>query len=88
MQGFMEVPTTSAELFRPKTFVLKKLPMWGEQVAADAINFEWPTQEIFDEWPLDVSLKSITFSDSSKQTSFISSVQCTISTGEVSPRFY
>ena len=32
-------------------FTLKKLPMWGEQVAADAINFEWPTQEIFEKWP-------------------------------------
>ena len=86
MQGFLEVSTTQAEVFKPK-FVLKKLPMWGEQVSAHAINFEWPTQEIFDKWPLDVSLKSITFSESTKVTNSISSVQCAISTDEESPRF-
>ena len=27
---------------KPK-FTLRKLPMWGEQVTPDEINFEWPT---------------------------------------------
>ena len=26
---------------------LKKLPLWGEQVSDDEINFEWPTPENF-----------------------------------------
>lgn len=60
--------------------------MWGEQVAADAINFEWPTQAMIDQWPADVSLKAITFSTSDRVGS-IASVQCTLSTNEQSPLF-
>jgi len=33
---------------------LKKLPLWGEQVLDDEINFEWPTQNIFAEMQPDV----------------------------------
>lgn len=35
--------------------------MWGELVDPEQINFEWPTQEMLDFMPNDVSLKSITF---------------------------
>ena len=38
----MYMPTT------PTQVTLKKLPMWGEKVAADAINFEWPSSEMVD----------------------------------------
>ena len=27
-----------------RKFTLRKLPMWGEQVTPDKINFEWPTE--------------------------------------------
>lgn len=64
------------------------LPMWGEQVKSDAINFEWPTREIFDRWPSNVSIKSITFSIRDKNYgSYISSVECAISTDEKSPLY-
>ena len=35
--------------------------MWGAYVSEDKINFEWPTQEIFDKMGADVTLKSITY---------------------------
>ena len=56
-------------------------------MAAEAINFEWPTQEIADQWQNDVSLKSITFSTFSERDIVVSSVQCTLSTDEESPLF-
>ena len=46
---------------RPR-FTLRKLPMWGEQVAVNQIDFEWPTQEMLDQMPADVSLRSLEFS--------------------------
>ena len=40
---------------------LKKLPLWGEQVLDDEINFEWPTPSIFADMQPDVSLESLEF---------------------------
>ena len=60
--------------------------MWGGQVAVDEINFEWPTQEIADQWPTDVSLKSIQFSVG-RQGILLSSVECFLSTDKTSPLF-
>ena len=34
--------------FIKKGSMLKKLPMWGEQVDADSIDFLWPTNEIME----------------------------------------
>ena len=42
---------------------LIKLPLWGENVASDAINFEWPTQQAFEKMDRSISLKSIRFAD-------------------------
>ena len=64
----------SMGMYAPAKFTLKKLPMWGWQVAADDINFEWPTQEMLDQWPEDASLKSITFSTFNPGSFNISSV--------------
>lgn len=61
--------------------------MWGKKADTDAINFEWPTQEIMDQWPEDVHLKSITFSTFGVSQTVVSSVQCTLSTDEKSPLF-
>ena len=32
-------------------FSMKKLPMWGRQVNAEEINFEWPTEQMVREFP-------------------------------------
>ena len=40
---------------------LKKMPLWGEQLSNDEINFEWPTPEIFAQMQPYVFLKSIEF---------------------------
>ena len=40
----------------PRKSKLKKLPMWGEQVKEDQIDFEWPTEEILDGYPPDIKL--------------------------------
>ena len=36
--------------FIKKKLVLKRLPMWGEQVDDDKIDFQWPTEEILEEF--------------------------------------
>ena len=71
---------------KPK-FTLRKLPMWGQQVTLDKIDFEWPTQEMLDRWLPDVSLKSITFSTYDQNGAEVSSVQCMLSNNESSPLF-
>jgi hypothetical protein len=42
---------------------LRRVPLWGreEYFDEDDINFEWPTQEEFDQMRPDVSLESIEF---------------------------
>ena len=40
---------------------LKKVPLWGEKVSDDDVNFEWPTPEIFARMTPNVSLQSIEF---------------------------
>ena len=40
---------------------LKKLPLWGEKVSEDEINFEWPTPEIFAQMQPDVTIQSMEF---------------------------
>ena len=40
---------------------IKKLPLFGEQVEDDEINFEWPTKEDFDKMRPDVTLQSMEF---------------------------
>jgi len=40
---------------------LRKLPLWGEKVSDEEIDFEWPTLETFDQMEPDVSINSIEF---------------------------
>ena len=68
---------------KPK-FILKKLPMWGWQAPADKIDFEWPTQALFDSMLPDVSLKSIELKGFGN---VIAGVKCTLSNGQASPMF-
>ena len=43
-------------------YTMRKLPMWGKKFEENQINFEWPTQEIFDQMQHDqVKLASIEF---------------------------
>ena len=65
---------------------LRKLPLWGEQVKLDQINFEWPTQEILDQLPTTCQLTSMTFKTANGYTR-VGSIQCMLSTGQSSPVF-
>ena len=38
---------------------LKKLPMWGQKVPLDVVNFEWPSLEQFKSIPNDAKLSEI-----------------------------
>ena len=53
--GYLIVPE------KKKEFLLKRLPIWGQKVKADEVNFEWPTQKILDELPSDVYLQCLEF---------------------------
>ena len=67
-------------------YSLKKLQRWGSKTSN--INFEWPTQAIFDKMKqADVSLKSIMFKTAYGGISPISSLKCTLSNGEQSQIF-
>ena len=65
-------------------YTLRKVPCWGERVAAERINFEWPTQAMLDQMPPGVSLKSLHFK---LCDGTISSVKCTLTNGIESPVF-
>ena len=64
---------------------MKKLPLWGNQCTPDKINFEWPSQGLFDFMEPDVSLTSLSLK--MQDSSAISSIQCVLSNGEISPVF-
>ena len=61
---------------------MRKLALWGEQVAGSEINFEWPA-DIEMIWPT-VKLESLEFKSSA---SVLSSVRCVLSNGITSPVF-
>lgn len=65
-----------------RKYSLRKLALWGEQVEADAINFEWPKEEDMI-WPK-VKLQSLELKSNS---SVLSSVRCVLSNGISSPVF-
>lgn len=54
------------------------MPLWGEQVEPHEINFEWPTQELLNKLPVDLSLKALEFSKSTVMGVNISTVRCTL----------
>ena len=66
---------------------LRKLPLWGERVSEDEINFEWPTPEIFAQMQPDVTIQSIEFKTYSQSSTAVSSVKVILSNGESSPVF-
>ena len=60
---------------------LKKLPLWGEKVSDNEIDFEWPTPETFAQMSPDVSLQSIEFKTRLEQSYYLSSVKVNLSNG-------
>ena len=65
-------------------YMLRRLPVWGYECDDKAIDFEWPTQEIFDLQQPDVTLKSLEFCG---DKDLIASVKCNLSNGQSSPVF-
>jgi hypothetical protein len=58
------------------------MPYWGVPIEGDSINFEWPTQEMWDNMSPDVSIKSITFTLENRfGESMIGSVRVHLSNG-------
>ena len=88
-QGLQAIIDKRMRLQTPSPkFKLRKLPMWGEQVTDENINFEWPTQEMLDRMPAGVSLKSILLATSSQSgCGTICFTQCTLSNGDTSSLF-
>ena len=81
----MQALITRQNLVTPRyQYKLKKLPMWGLKVNLNEIDFEWPTQEIFDQMQPDVTIKSLEFKDSSY---VISSIRVNLSNNQSSPVF-
>ena len=66
--------------------VIRRMPMWGQKVEENAINFSWPTQEIIDELPPDVSLMTLDL-QKAKGVWYFSSVRCILSNHLASPLF-
>merc|ERR1712110_1037504 len=60
---------------------LKRLPLWGEKVSDDEIDFEWPTPETFAEMKPDVSIKSMEFKTRNENSFYVSSVKVNLSNG-------
>ena len=42
-------------------FIVNRLSMWGNHVRDKKCNFEWPVQQMLDQWEPAVALKSIKF---------------------------
>ena len=74
---------------KSECFMLRKLPMWGTGIRERPIDFEWPTQEMFDRMQAGVSLRAITFRSIRYQgyESCITGVQVHLSDGTSSPFF-
>ena len=68
-----------------KSYLLERMPMWGEKVSLDQINFSWPNQDLLNSFNengtklLKMTMKSV--------LNAVSSVQCFMSDGTESPVF-
>ena len=66
-------------------FEIQRLGLWGQKDES-LINFEWPTKDMIEDLPADVTLKSLKFKEIHKGCA-ISSVKCTLTNGQESPLF-
>ena len=57
------------------------MPLWGENVSEEKINFEWPTPEIFAQMQPDVTIQSIEFKTILIWDYIVSSVKVNLSNG-------
>ena len=62
---------------------MRRLPLWGQKASNRQINFEWPSQDEFDQMSTHVRLTSLEF----KYNDAISSVRCVMSDSNTSPVF-
>ena len=62
---------------------MHRLPPWGQKASNRQINFEWPSQDEFDQMSKHVRLTSLEF----KYNDAISSVRCVMSDSSTSPVF-
>ena len=62
-----------------KSFIFRKLPMWGSDPRPERVNFEWPSLDGLSD---QTTLKSLEFKK--VRGDMISSVRCTLSNGETS----
>ena len=76
----MRVTPTKSDIY-----VLRKLPLWGTGIDSRPVDFEWPTQEQFDQMKSTVTVRAITFKNSRHIS--ITSVQLHMSDGTSSPEF-
>ena len=62
---------------------VKRLPFWGGNVPENYVNFEWPTQQEFDQMSPDAKIQSLELkSTSSHGNSYFGSVKVNLSNGE------
>lgn len=62
-------------------FDLRKLALWGESVAPNEVNFEWPTPKDLEMMSPDVGLHAIQFKTLAGETPAIASVLCVLTNG-------
>jgi len=60
------------------------LPLWGEDVTSEEINFEWPTEANFEKMSPDVKLQSLEFMNYMNN---LGSVKVNLSNEQSSPVF-
>ena len=60
-------------------YTLRRLPLWGEKVRDDEINFQYPSQEIFNSLPASVFLRGLEVSTYHANDNTVSSVLCRLS---------
>ena len=66
-----------------KKFTLKKLPAFGYPMDPDAIDFQWPTEELIQKMKQDVTVDTIILK-SDPESKLLSSVQFVLSDGKKS----
>jgi len=62
---------------------VRRLPFWGDEVPENYVNFEWPTQQQFDQMSPDTKIQSLDLkSTNSHGNSYFGSVKVNLSNGE------
>ena len=78
------LPLSTIFMGSKKSYLLERMPMWGEKVSPDQINFSWPSLDLLNNLPANTKLQKMTMKS---VLNAISSVQCLLSDGTESPIF-